>query len=218
MSVIADIVIPADEFALGALLEVRPGVQVRLESMIPTGEAVVPYLWVRSPDADSVERALREAEGVEDVTVVDRTDDETLFRVDWVEDIDGFIGAIRATDAAVLAAQGHGDHWSFNLRFPEYGALSTFYRDAIDKGLDVRLEGVHDPTGSGSMEEFGLSAEQREALRVALDAGYFAVPRGVTMVELGEKLGISDSAASQRLRRGLSNVLSATITGESSDD
>lgn len=46
MSVIATLVIPAEEFELGTVLEVDPDVGVRLEQSVPTGESVMPYFWV----------------------------------------------------------------------------------------------------------------------------------------------------------------------------
>lgn len=216
MTVIADFSIPADEFVLGHLLEVRPGVQVRLESMIPTGEATIPYFWIRSPDVEQVEQTLQASTIVESVHRVDEVDDETLFRVDWTEDIDGFIEAIAAADAVVLEGIGHGDHWSFQLRFPGNESLSAFYRDVVDKGIPVDLGGVHRPVETAPRPKFGLTPEQSEALSLALDAGYFAVPREVTLVGLAEELDISDSAVSQRIRRGLTKVLSATIPNDSS--
>jgi hypothetical protein len=56
-----------------------------------------------------------------------------------------------------------------------------------------------------------LSEQQYEALRTAFEAGYFAIPREITLQELAARLGISDTAASHRLRRGLQTVLGAEI-------
>lgn len=217
MTVIADFSIPATEFVLGHLLEVRPGVQVRLESMIPTGEAAIPYFWIRSPDVEDVETALQGSPIVESVRVVDEVNDETLYRVDWTEDVDGLIEAIADAEAVVLDGVGHGDHWSFQLRFPAYESLSTFYHDVVDRGIAMDLGGVHNPAEESSRPEFTLTPEQTEALSLALESGYFAVPRGITLVGLAEELGISDSAVSQRIRRGLSKVLATTLASESTD-
>jgi len=51
----------------------------------------------------------------------------------------------------------------------------------------------------------------------ALEGRYFAVPRRVNLPELAARTGNSDTAASQRTRRGLTTVLSATLP-ESHDD
>lgn len=214
MSVIAEFSIPAEEFALGDLLEVRPGVRVRLESMIPTGHSLIPYFWVKSPDVDAIETALRESPLVTDVRVLDQVGDETLFRVAWSEELDGVVDAIRDSDSAILEGEGHGDHWSFRLRFPGNDELSGFYRSVTQKGISIDLEGVHNPIDQSGPPGLQLTPEQHEALAMAHERGYFSVPREITLVDLSEELGISDSAVSQRIRRGLSKVLSAGLAPE----
>jgi len=214
MSVIADFSIPADEFALGHLLEVRPGVQVRLESMVPTGEVMIPSFWVEDPDIDAVEEALLESEYVEDVRIVDRVGEEALFRVDWAEDVNGVVGTIQETESVILGGNGHGDHWTFELRFPEYDAISQFYRAVVEKDISITLENVYNPIDQSGPQSNALTDEQREALQTALEEGYFAVPREITLVELAEKLGISDSAVSQRIRRGLTKLLTTNFAGQ----
>lgn len=217
MSVIARFAIPAEEFALGNVLEVREGIRIQLESMIPTGDDVVPYFWVPTPDADAVEDALRSSALTESVKVVDEVNGETLFRVDWALEINGVIDALESAEAVVLDGEGRGDHWLFRVRFPEHDALSRFYRDCVDAGIDVQLNEINDPLGSGTDGGFAITPEQQEALEVALAEGYFDVPRGVTLVELAGELGISDSAVSQRLRRGLTEVISTTLVEERMD-
>ncbi|WP_277553817.1 helix-turn-helix domain-containing protein [Halobaculum limi] len=49
--------------------------------------------------------------------------------------------------------------------------------------------------------QFGLTPPQTEALRAAVDAGYFAVPRAATSEEVAAELGLSKSAFLERLRR-----------------
>jgi hypothetical protein len=57
----------------------------------------------------------------------------------------------------------------------------------------------------------GLTAAQREAIRAAADRGYFKVPREVSLKELAEQLGVSEQAVSQRLRRGLGNLVAGSV-------
>ncbi|WP_433629498.1 helix-turn-helix domain-containing protein [Halomicrococcus sp. NG-SE-24] len=62
-----------------------------------------------------------------------------------------------------------------------------------------------------------LPGEERETLRVALEKGYFEVPRATTLVEIADELGRSDVEVSQQLRRGMGDVLRETtiLKGES---
>lgn len=63
---------------------------------------------------------------------------------------------------------------------------------------------------------FGVTEAQQEALLHALEAGYFDVPRQAKLGTIAEKLGITTSALSTRIRRGQQNLLQNTLAQESS--
>ena len=210
MSVIARFSVPATAFPLGEVLEVRRGIQVRLESVIPTSGTVAPYFWATGRDSEAVVAALEDSPLVEDVRVADEIDSWALFRVDWSPEVDGLLDAVADADAAILEGTGTGDSWTFRARFHGHAELSAFYRACVDEGIQIDLEAVHSPIGDGDGGA-GVTDGQREALSTALAAGYFAVPRETTLVELAERLGVSDTAVSQRIRRGLTTLLSARL-------
>jgi predicted DNA binding protein len=214
MSIIARFTIPAEQFELGDVLEVRQGVRIRLESMIPTGDSMIPYFWVPSGDAEAIEATLRQSSLIEYVQVVDETETETLFRVQWGKDINGLIAAIQESEAVLLEAEGLGDSWSFRMRFPEHQDLSEFYQTSISRDIALELDEVNNPFSSSRRDGSDITPAQREALQKALEAGYFEVPRRITLEKLAGQLGISDTALSQRLRRGadLGPLLDAAAT------
>jgi predicted DNA binding protein len=218
MSVVAHFTVPADQFVLGEVLEVRSGTEVRLESMIPTGDAVVPYFWVPADQADPVHGSLDGSDLVDEVTVVDELPAEVLFRVSWSDDVDGLLGLIRDADAALLEAKGLGDDWTFRMRFAERSHLSAFYRACVDRGLTPQLEEVNSPFEQTRRGGFGVSDAQREILLAALEEGYFDVPRGINLTELAAEMGISDTAASQRIRRGVRSLLAGTLASRATGE
>ena len=77
--------------------------------------------------------------------------------------------------------------------------------EAAGETVGVTLERVY-PLGSREetsvASRWGLTPAQAEALRTALEMGYFAVPREATADNVAEALGIGRSALSERLRRG----------------
>jgi predicted DNA binding protein len=56
-----------------------------------------------------------------------------------------------------------------------------------------------------------LSEKQFQALSLAFDRGYFAVPRRITLENLADEVGVSHQALSERLRRGQQVVLSELL-------
>lgn len=215
VSVIAVFTVPYPEFALGRALDANSGIEVRLESIVPAGEQVMPYFWVSKSDAPTIEERLKSDPVTKAVSQIDQANGEVLFRVDWSPEINGLVATILDSDAVVLEAEGTGDVWSLRLRFPNYEELSGFYQECAGRDVSLELEKVHEPAESGNERTYGLTDEQRTTLLAALDGGYYAVPRKMTLEDLADSLGISDSAASQRLRRGLTTLLTATLLDES---
>ncbi len=78
--------------------------------------------------------------------------------------------------------------------------------DLVEGGLfpveDLEIESVR-PAGEldGDAQDHVLTPTQLEALHAALDAGYYDVPRGITLRELADRLGVSASSLSERIRR-----------------
>lgn len=58
----------------------------------------------------------------------------------------------------------------------------------------------------------GLTPVQRETLTMALERGYFAIPRETNLVELAEELDISDQAVNERVRRGTAKLVASSLT------
>lgn len=213
MTVIASIEVAAEDFTLGGALAANPGIEVRLERVIPIGSTFIPYFWAKDDSVEAIEQALAAEADIESFRVVDSVDSESLIRVEWEEDLDGLLDALAATDATILEAIGEAETWRFQLRFPDHESLTAFYRQCVDRGISLDVQSVHNP-GIPESVEFGLDITdaQREALLMALERGYFDVPRQVNLTGLAEEMDVSDTAVSQRIRRGITGLLMATLS------
>lgn len=78
-------------------------------------------------------------------------------------------------------------------------------------GLDPEVIRVYDPTSPDVDLSYGVTGPQREALVLAVERGYYDVPRRCTTAELAATLGISDQAVSERLRRGTATLVERTL-------
>ncbi|WP_049925846.1 helix-turn-helix domain-containing protein [Halopiger goleimassiliensis] len=215
MSVIATVAVPATAFRLGSLLDWDADATVSVETTVPTSEHIVPYLWVPADAVDDVVDTLEADRTVASASIVDEIDDSALVKVEWTGAVNGLLEAIRRNEAIVTSAVGTPSRWTFRLRFPSDEDLSAFYADCADRDIRVELVELHQAVSADRDRRFGLTNAQRELVLAAYDAGYFDVPRRTTLVELGDRLDISDSAVSQRLRRGLAALIGSTLVTDS---
>lgn len=63
-------------------------------------------------------------------------------------------------------------------------------------------------------QRWNLTPAQEEAVRAALEAGYFTVPRSATASEVAETIGVSKSAFLERLRRAQGSLFGQLFGGE----
>lgn len=209
MIVITDVSVPADAFPLGRVLDEYRDIEIELERLVPLSDALIPLFWVDDGTADRIEATLEADDLTKSVQRLTQTGSRVLYEIEWEPDINGLIEALQETDARILEAEGTADVWDFRLQFPTHNALSAF-RDACDaKDIPLTLRRLYNPA---LPEEGGkLSALQHEALMTAYQGGYYEIPRSVAMASLADQLGITDSAFSQRLRRGTGSLIGETL-------
>jgi predicted DNA binding protein len=213
MSVITEVRVSANEFDLGRLFEagLGPDAAVELEAVVPVGNRTVPYLQVSTDRIGPLLEAVRDGSIVDRVRVVDDYGEESLLALDWDADRDALFGALLAREVAILSARGRAGTWTFELRFEDASELEAFRESLAASGVDLDVARVYNPTSTGSDLSYGVTEPQREALSLAVERGYYEVPRRCTTAELGEAFGISDQAVSERLRRGVATLVEHTL-------
>ena len=211
MSVIATFSVPAADFILGKALQEVEGITVELEQMIPLGGATIPYFWVIGEGRERFDAVLRNEPELTAFEVIDTVGDRKLYRAEWDSSIDSFVQTMVSFDAALQEASGNGESWSFQLRFADADRLSEFHGTCRERGINLVVESIYNPVDSPSVEAREMTDAQRALVERAFEAGYFDIPRRITLAELADELGISDQAANERLRRGLSTLVEAAV-------
>lgn len=213
MSVILEFTIEPDEFALGQGLDTHTGGRIDLEEVVAADEYLTPFVWVEGDDPVQLEDAIHENGYIENLTVLDTVGDRTLFRVEWSEMVrsDDVLEGIKRHEATILEV--HGDEsWYFRLRFIDHQRITEFYDFCSTKEIPLRVDRVYRPTDESQAGRlFGLTSEQREALVLALESGYFATPRQTSTQVLADEFDISQQAMSDRIRRGTEKVLRSVL-------
>jgi predicted DNA binding protein len=84
--------------------------------------------------------------------------------------------------------------------------------DAIPDRIAVDVEQVGEYDRRHGRLTGSLTAKQREALDVAVDCGYYDIPRTASVEMVADELGVSSSTASSHLRKAESTVLRRVAT------
>ena len=203
MSTIAELTVPAAEFALRRTLEAAGDVDVEIERVVAYDpDHVMPYVWFAGDESTlrTVADALESDPSVEEFELLTDLDDERLYRMNWVDDVTVMIHLLTEEKATVLDATVEDTHWRFRVLFPERESLSNLYEFATEQGVSIDVRKIH-RVEDEQYGRYDLTDAQYETLVAAFDHGYYEIPRAVDMEELSDELGVSHQALSERLRR-----------------
>lgn len=211
MSVIAEFRVPSTGFELGHILTIDGDTTIELERLVPIGKATVPLFWIHTSSPDSFIEKVQRHESVNETSVLDSFEDRTLFTLDWDVGQDRLLSAIDANGGHLLNAIGTPDAWELELRFPSHDALGEFTTQCEQANIRMDMTRIFNPTPPESGPWYGLTEPQREAMILAVRMGYYDIPRGCTTKEIAEKIGISDQAVTERLRRAIVSLVQNTL-------
>lgn len=212
MSVTITLTVPASEFVFEQLLSKEPETTVQFERIVSLDEILSPFVWVSGGEPYTIQQCLESEPEVHDLEVLSAATDDTLFRIDWTPEIDGLLESLIETNGSILEAIGQRSEWRLVLLFSKRDQASVFLRRVTEQGVNLTVESIHSPTISPrGVAESTLTDAQREALVAAYQLGYFKIPRETTLRELADELGISDTALSQRLRRGVEHFVGDSV-------
>ncbi|WP_128477096.1 helix-turn-helix domain-containing protein [Halorussus pelagicus] len=216
MSLIAEFSLRSSELVLSAALDAAPDVTVELEQQMATEfDAPVVLFWAFGGDFDRLETGLERDASVRESTVIEEFGGRKLFRVRLdTDNLCPIYPLYQRLGASPMAATGTANGWERRVRFPDRDSVVEMRRLCTERDVTFRLRRLYTPGDTELEDEFGLSSEQRDALTTAERVGYFEVPRDVALDELGEELDVSGQSASERLRRGISKLVSNTLLSD----
>ncbi|KAB1194495.1 hypothetical protein GJR96_14005 [Haloferax sp. MBLA0076] len=213
MVVYAELTIPADGFRIGKAFSTLPDVRVELDRVVPTMDAVVPFIWVRGAPPADVVRATREQGAVQEISVLSTHDERTLYRVVWNRTFNDTMVSISDSELALLSGSGTAEQWHFEFRGGSKAPLSAFITELREDGIPIRVVRLAEDRPKRDDRENRLTGPQYEAVQLAYERGYFDDPRGSSLDTLADEVGVSRQAFSGRLRRAF-----ATLTEDIVDD
>lgn len=211
MAVLLEFTVDREAFALGRGLGEAPNRSIRLEQIVPVDSTTIPFFWAEGESSEDLAESVRENPLFENLAVVDRIGERTLYRVEWAEEDESLLDGLVETRGTLLEASGNGN-WLFRVRFADHEDVAAFYNYCTEHGIAITVERVYTLTEEslrGRM--FEMTEAEREAIVLALRRGYFETPSEVSMSELAEKLEVTPQAVSQRVRRANRKILTGVL-------
>ncbi len=108
--------------------------------------------------------------------------------------------------------------WWERWLFPSRDDLNEVWEHARAESFEFDIVSINEFHPDGSAETGALTPEQRETLLFAYREGYFEEPRGTSLEELAEQMGLSSTAVGGRIRRGVNALVRATVVRESAGE
>jgi hypothetical protein len=177
------------------------------------GGRVWALLWAEGEDLGAFERATGDDPTVASISRVVESHERRLYKVEIDGDaLDETYPLLVDLGCLVRELSVTQEGWEARIVFPEQSAVDRFFDHCRTDGLSFRIHRVYEERDEADRETFGLTDRQLETLRTAVEFGYLDVPRRSTLEDLGDRLGISDTAVSQRFRRGVKRLVENTLS------
>ena len=195
----------------------RPDVYLTWEqSDLTEGGGHKMLVWIESDDFDAFHEALETDPTVGDFSRRTAFNGRRLYHIGLTEEghRESLYPLIIEEGIVLDQVTADGDGWKFRITFPDHGALERFQSFCADHDLDVELRRLYEERETGERTRYGLTDRQRETLVAAVDEGYLEIPRSCSLAELGEEVGVSANAASERFRRGVKRLVENTVHPE----
>lgn len=192
-----------------------PAVELEWVRNVPSAEGSTVLVWAPVDDEEAFREAAEADPTVAEISQTIAVGERHLCQVELSEegrDVDLY-PILLETGSVVSDATVAPDGWECHFGFADSSALSRFFETAEELGIEYAIERVYEPRSVDGPEEV-LTAAQRSALLTALDVGYFDVPRASDLETVGNDLGISDTAASERIRRGVRSLVSTVVADD----
>ena len=211
MSTIAELTIPAEEFALYETLERRPEMVFEVDRVVAHDTTqVVPFVRATYGEFEGLTEVLEADASVAEAELLVEVEDERFYRMVWTDRAQVIGYMVSEQSATVQEATASDGEWHLRVFFPKRSGLAATSDYANENGFSLNVVRIY---GIDALEEVrhGLSERQHDTLVTAVERGYFEVPRDVDAKDLAAELDISHQALSERIRRGTRNIVKSAL-------
>ncbi|MFC7137460.1 helix-turn-helix domain-containing protein [Halobaculum litoreum] len=169
--------------------------------------------WLDADDLEELDAAIAADPTVGDRLALTESNDRVLYRLDFADaykavSVRSIIGEVGGVNDVITA---DADGWHLKTAFPSREAIEHVYGFCCRNDIPFTLERIYEQSDLFGSGNGGLTDRQHETLVAAVESGYLDIPRRASLADLADTLGISESAASERFRRGVKRLVTATL-------
>ena len=216
--------IPSRNDPLGIGLKPSANTSLTIEPHISVGGPFSILLAVYDDTDQTVKSGLEQTAAVTVECLEEGSENPSrqLYGIEWHATSTGIFACVRQSDATLLSGSYRSGQWEFELQFFSK-SFSEFSNACRTQNLELTIQSItHNPLnadgqGGGQLQRL-LTEKQHEAIVRATAMGYFEIPRQISTGDLADQFGISDTALSQRLRRGTSRIVRDATTEKDYSD
>ncbi|WP_394741671.1 helix-turn-helix domain-containing protein [Natronococcus roseus] len=204
--VLAQLTLSHPELVLRPTLRRAPEISLEPEYWTDAGgDRTLLFVTALGTEFGAFETALGTDPTVVDPVLVDRAPECRSYRLELTDRAITLVEATAAVGGRLRGCSSCREGWQFRLRFPDRNALVAFNDRCRERDVSVTVDHLR-PANADGGGPVSLTEKQRELLTVAYEEGYFDVPRRISQDELADRLEVSKSAISQRLRRAIAQL------------
>lgn len=212
MSITAKAYIEHEDLALVPTLRELEGVNIRviLQATTDPSSGTFPFV-IEYDDVEELEDSLDADHTVTNYDQIDTNNGTSIYYIRHQDATKLISPAVTQANGFLLQAETKDKGWLVQVQLPNKNALHSVWECAKEENISFNLLEMYEKREGGSNTSFGLTEEQQMALEVAYENGYFSEPREMSLEDIADEVGVSSTAMSGRLRRGIRNLVSSTI-------
>ena len=220
MAVVATVRFAHPSGALHDTLKALPSVPVRvLRDASTDPEHVASVFMFDGVDLERLTAVLAEDRSVATTHPMPDYEGMHVFGITFTPETELLAPAVTAHEGFSLEAKrtdgNSGMHgWSERWLFSQRDGLNAVWESARERGFEFDIKSINQFHPKGSAVTGELTEEQRETILFAYDRGYFEEPRKTSLQELADEMGLSSTAVGGRIRRGINQLVEATVVEE----
>lgn len=215
MSPIVELVL-GDPPLFDEILDAVPGIRISLEDVhyfsAGADSHYALFWWVSGCAFDTFETVTREYEHTCELQELTTLEDRRLYRIttEALAEERMLFPFFRRHDITMLDGQADGEGFRLRLRLSDRESLRTLVEKVESLDADPRVERIYTAEEHAAGRRT-LTDRQCEALRLALDRGYFESPSEVTLEELAAELDITPQTLSKHVRTAVRKVIEDAV-------